>query len=75
MIAAVERPGILCIVLWVGRVGLHAEALTYCNVKVNAGNGTVQVPDVIFREGKAWQGVADDKPHKPCQVCKQHAGI
>ncbi len=75
MIAAVELPEKLCVVKRVGREGLRAVARTYCGGEHNAGNGTVQVPDAVFRDGIEWKAVDSGKLLKPCVLCKKAIGL
>ncbi len=67
MIAAVEQPGALHVVMWTGRVGLQAKAITYCQLHLNAANGVVQVPDSVL-EGKKWTSISD--PRVTLEICK-----
>jgi hypothetical protein len=75
VIASIESADKLCIVKWVGRRGLKALAVSYCGGEHNAGDGTVQVPDKIFREGMVWQSVETGKPITACVLCKRAAGL
>lgn len=69
MIAAIEQPDALHIVLWIGRVGLKAKGITYCGKHLDAGAGTVQAPDSVL-EGKSWQSVSDPRVQlKICSAC------
>lgn len=75
MIAAVETSNGVCIVRFVRRVGIRAMALAYCGTDHNAGEGTVQVPDNVFREGQPWPSVRNGLLLKPCLDCKRAAGL
>lgn len=74
MIACVERPTSICVILRVHRVGLKVIALTYCRHEVNATLGVVQVPDVLFKEGMAWNST-HGRQLVPCPNCRQAAGF
>lgn len=69
MIAALEAQDTLHIVRWTGRVRLHAEALTYCGVRGDAGEGVVQVPESVFTEGLAYQ-IDGTRKAKACSRCR-----
>lgn len=75
MIAAIEGPKTLCIVLHTARKGLKAIATSYCRVEYNAADGVVQVHETFFREGKTWISVVDKRELKPCPLCKANSGI
>jgi len=75
VIAAIEAPKKLCIVLHTARKGLKAIATAYCNVEYNAADGVVQVHDAFFREDKVWNSVVDKRPLKACPVCKSVSGM
>ncbi len=75
MIAAIEAPQKLCIVLHTARKGLKAIATSYCSVEYNAADGVVQVHDSFFREGKTWISVVNKREIKACPICKSVSGI
>lgn len=58
MIAAIETPGELHIVLHAGRKNLHVQVTAYCGKQFDASNGTVQVPDRIFADKISWKQVS-----------------
>jgi len=74
MIACVERPMSICIILRVARVGLKVKATTYCNHEVDAAQGVVQVPDILFKEAMAWTSPTRHQPIMACPNCRQQAG-
>ena len=77
MIAAVEdlAKHQLHIVKWVGRSGIKALAKCYCGTEHNAGDGTVQVPDAVFKSGAAWPSMKNGIVLAPCEPCKTGAGL
>lgn len=58
MIAAIETPGEIHIVLHVGRKNLHVQVTTYCGKQFDASSGTVQIPDRVFADKIPWKQVS-----------------
>lgn len=69
MIAAFDDGKELHIIKWTGRVRLHAGVITYCTTEGDASNGVLQVPEVVFTEGKPF-AVAPGQKRSPCARCR-----
>lgn len=72
MIAAIDDGKELHIVKWTGRKNLHAEAITYCNRKENAGDGVIQVPEAIFTQGAGF-AIGPGQRRSACSQCRAAA--
>lgn len=68
MTAAFEDKGTLHIILWTGRVRLHAGLRTFCEQEGDAANGVMQVPDSVFASGSAFK--LNGASLKPCPRCR-----
>lgn len=74
MIAAIEMPDKLCLVRWVGRVGLRVKILAACGAEADASQGVVQVPSYVM-DGRPVASVSDfggtgRRMLKLCEKCK-----
>jgi hypothetical protein len=71
MIAAIEQPDGLHVILHTGRKGISVQVTTYCGKQFNAANGVIQVPDHVITSGSSWRSVVDSQTvMKPCLVCQ-----
>ena len=68
MIAAIEYNHELHVIKWVGRVKLHVEALTFCNLSINAAEGTFQVTDATFASARPV--TVNHAKVVPCSRCR-----
>lgn len=74
MIAAIEKPDRICVVRWIGQVGLlKVVAVSWCQEESNAGDGVLQLPDSKLVE--PTPGIRDGRIRLPCSRCKQALGV
>jgi UDP-N-acetylglucosamine enolpyruvyl transferase len=71
VIAALADKNTLHIIRWTGRVRLHAGAISYCGLEVDAAHGVIQVPEAVFDNGASFS--FDGTSLKACSRCRMAA--
>jgi hypothetical protein len=71
VIAAIADKNTIHIIKWTGRVRLHAGAISYCGLEIDAAQGVIQVPEAVFDSGASFN--LDGTSLKACSRCRMAA--